>query len=228
MRSMFRSALLTLMAVLALGAMAATSASASEWLINLKPVTESTPVTFSLKPGKKFELQDKSIAGGEVLLTCAAVTGKGTVAPAGAGTITEMKLSKCTKIQKGACLEETKKSEEEKEWVRSTNLPWKTQFEGNFLAPVDNLSAGSPGVSWEFECKGIVGTIKDRCMKPIWETRLIGKPSEGVEQQFVPWPQGQTHAMECETGTGPVRTGAGNMTALVIVNGPEGKMLSYE
>jgi hypothetical protein len=213
MRSMFRSVLLALVAVMALSAVAAASASAEtgEWLLNEKPVTESTPVTFSLQPEKTFTLLS---GGGGPSITCASVTGKGTVAPKGAGTITEFKLGKCTKTSRGICEEETKKSEEAKEWVTAVNLPWKTELTGQ-LNIFEGKSA-DPG--WQFECTSILGTLKGTCTAYRLRTRVFGYP-EGVMDEIPELPPYEL--LKCAGFEAEVNVH-------IVLKGPEGTRLSFK
>ena len=171
MRSMFRSVLLVLVAVIAVSAVAAASASAEpEWLINEKPVTESTAVTFSKRSGSFFEMADKNSQLGAITITCSGVTGKGTVAPKGVGSITEFKLSKCYRTRIGGCKTQTQAEQESTEWVRMIHLSWPTKLteEHNFGDWVGE--EGPSRMGFEFECTNLLGgKMKDTC-----ETEVTG------------------------------------------------------
>jgi hypothetical protein len=229
MRSMFRSVFLALAALLALSAVATASASAHEWLLNGKPVTESTPVTFALQSGTTFTLTDKTIAvGGEPTLSCTAVTGKGTVAPGGLGTITEFKLAKCSKTKNGGgCEEETKKTEEGKEWVKAVHLPWKTSFANPEKLKMTGTS-GFPG--WQFECTFIwtKEIEKDTCTEA-----TLSQVSNGIEggvKDEIPFaPPFERYACRTTIGKteGEVRLNAAEVNVHIILKGPEGKTLSF-
>ncbi len=219
MRSMFRRVLLALVAVTALTAVAAASASAHEWLLNEKPVTESTPITFSLTPGTTFRMKDGAGLGES--LTCAAVTGKGTVGPKGAGTITEFKVSKCTRTKQGGCKSETKTEEEGKEWVKTYQLPWEMKFVGapDEMEPVS--SGHRPG--WEFECTSITKEkLQDKCFRfsEFFRTELY-RVSEGVEEGFPTHPE--TEKFSCSLGGSE----SGEVKVFVLLKGPEGKRLGF-
>jgi|HubBroStandDraft_4_1064222.scaffolds.fasta_scaffold28077_3 hypothetical protein len=114
-----RLVLSSLLAVLALGAVAA-SASAEEsheWLISGKPVETSTPVTVS---GEMTMLIYRS--GEKETMTCSKVEGKGTVAAKGKGSVTALTLSCNRSILKGQeCERGTLK-------VSASRLPWKTEI----------------------------------------------------------------------------------------------------
>jgi hypothetical protein len=235
MRSMFRSVLLALVAALAVCGVAAASASASpaEWLLNGAPVTESTLVTLSLKSGTTVTLADKTPEGGtfETKITCSGFTGKGTVAPAGAGKITEFKLSKCTRTKQGICEAETKAQEESKEWVKAIKLPWETRLAERNASTAEFLLKGNgPGASagWEFECKAFGFTVKDEC-RALQEDAEILQEGTGVDVRFRAFPSGFSIAgWGCKTGVEALRSSAGELVADLIVKGPEGKTLSFK
>jgi hypothetical protein len=223
---MCRSVLLAFVAVLAVSAVAAASASAEpEWLLNGKPVTESTAVTFSKKPGSFFEIADTKSSGGQITLTCSGVTGKGTVAPKGAGTITEFKLIKCYRTHIGACKTQTQAEQESTEWVRMIHLSWPTKLttEHEFGAWVEG------GMGFEFECTNILGgKTKDTCeSEPVPPagsvfTRLRQQSGE-VFQEFRGL-LGPTPPFKCSVGGAK----AGEFYAAIVLKGPEGKKLSYK
>lgn len=219
MRSMFRSVLLALVAVLALGAVVATAAYAEpEWLLNEKPVTETTPVTFS---NGDFEWKTTTLLG-ELEIKCSS-SGKGTVAPAGAGSITEFKLSKCTKIKRAGCVKETTEKEESTEWSKVLNLPWKTQLEKTRSAEIRNSIGGSINgtIAWEAECK--IAVTKEQ-QKVFCEARQQGgepkKLSGEVSETLSTLPRNPIPFCNSSEGTGLVYSN-------IHVKGPEGKALSF-
>jgi hypothetical protein len=221
------------MAVLAVSAVAAASASAEpEWLVNEKPVTESTAVTFS-KSGSVFEMADIKAFGGAIVLTCSGVTGKGTVAPKGAGTITEFKLSKCWRTRTGACKEQTKAEQESTEWVRMIHLSWPTKLVDKGLLAADRVETQGgegfgPHMGFEFECTNIIGTkTKDTCETDIqllgaYVTELF-QEREAVLQQFRQL-QGPTPRLKCSVGG----AGSGEIYGDIVPKGPAGKTLSFK
>lgn len=220
---MLRGVLAVLTAALIFSAMASASASASEWLLNKKAVTESTPVTLAPRSGHVFTLEDRSVEGvGKVTITCAGITGKGTVAPEGQGTITAIKLSKCTESasEKGPCGEE-KKVEEEKEWVTATNLPSKIALEGA-TAWVGSRKH-DPG--WRFECE-----------IPILKSKLTGECKPRGEERYKDGPVNITGGVALEfPGEGLDKNltcgnaqDGGQMFGAIVLKGPEGKELSFK
>jgi hypothetical protein len=229
MRSAFRTALLVMAAVAAFTALAAASASAEPvWQLEGKPVTESTPVTFTLK---QFVMEDQKQPGGATVVTCAAATGKGTIAPKGAGTITEFKLSKCTKVKSGLCQSEAKKSEEEKEWVKTLHLPWSTQLKE--IAVSGQLedwveAKGTEDMGWQWECTNLLGSkVKDECTTEPHESGAykteLSELAGGVLQNFPGYIQLDNFHLHCSLGG----DGAGEITAQILWTGPEGKRLSF-
>lgn len=220
MRSMFRSMILALVAALALSAAAAASASATEWewLLNGTPVTESTAVTLSESTVELNDLNAPSANGNGQSLTCSgSVSGKGTVAPKGAGTITELKLTKCTLVHQGECKKESKEAEESKEWVKALHLPWKTQLDkssGIGLWKTTTGGTGSPGFRWE--CETLIGKYVDECTV----SELLSEPKNeawGVLMKFN-WERGPV--MFCTQG-GKGGLYGGSMK----LKGPAGKIL---
>ncbi len=222
MRSMFRSVLVAFVAVLALSAVAASSALATpEWLLKEKPVTKSTPVTLSKGT---ITLEDNGATGGPIEASCSS-SGKGTVAPGGAGTVTEFKLAKCTKIKTGQCKREEAKEEEDKEWVKSLHLPWKTQLGEYKGGVIDTLKPGaSEGeIAWEFECTNILGgKTKDECRGLFYNTELSANLSEGVAQRFVGFEDNER--FKCSLGSG----GTGEWLGKDVLVGPAGETLSFK
>jgi hypothetical protein len=235
MRSMFRSTLLVLVSLLAVSAVASASASAApEWLLNEKPVTESTPVTFTLRA---FEASDTKSPGGAVTITCGAGSGKGTVAPSGGGSITEFKLSKCSRKVAGACKSQTKAEEESTEWVRMINLSWPTKLTttgryrfGDWVESHGGNGAG-PDMGFEWECTNIIGTkTKDKCEagsieEAPWGTYIteVHLEGEAVFQEFRQL-EGPTPPLKCSIGGRE----SGELYATIALKGPEGQKLTYK
>jgi hypothetical protein len=133
-----------LLAVLALGAVAA-SASAEEsheWRINGKPVETSTPVTFSGEIRIKVYRSGSSIARKEQV-ACSA-SGKGTVAAKGEGSFTEFTLTKCSRE-----FESGNKCENAPLKASANGLPWKTQLVSRGSGVGNRLQ--SPKFEWKCE-----------------------------------------------------------------------------
>jgi hypothetical protein len=231
MRSMFRSTLLVLVSLLVVGAVASASASAApEWLLEGKPVTKSTPITFTLH---FFEAWEK----GGTKITCSAASGKGTVAPSGGGSITEFKLSKCWRTISGPCKSQTKAEQESTEWVRMINLSWPTKLVAKGLEAVDWVEShggngeGAP-MGFEWECTNIFGTgkIKDKCeagsIPPDpYGTYITSVHDEGgtVYQEFKGL-LGPTPPFTCSLGG----EGSGEFYATIVLKGPEGQKLTHK
>jgi hypothetical protein len=171
------------------------------------------------------ELEDsRAEDGGPVALTCS-VSGKGTVAPAGEGSITELRLSKCSKIKRGGCKTETKEAEESKEWVTAYGLPWKTQLMLNGKGAVrlkTTLKIGySVGFQWECKEALLGGTVKDVCTDPYVESEPENAAT-GVfdwyeNNRLSPW-------LDCTRGD----EGSGTLYGKLTIKGPEGKILSVK
>jgi hypothetical protein len=228
MRSMFRKLLLAMVTALAVSAVASASASAApEWLVEGKPVTASTPVTFTLNKFKAYNI-------GGVVIECAAASGAGTVAPSGAGSITEFKLSKCHRNSAGNCKSETLEEQEKTEWVRMLHLSWPTklkEFDGRLKDWVEP-NAGQP-MGFEWECVGFLGThIAEHCemratgVKEIpWGTLLTSLENDAttVQQRFETLRE--EPRFECSGSYGSVE---GEFDASIQLKGPEGKALSYK
>lgn len=234
MRSMFRRTLLTLVSLLAVSAVAAASASAApEWLLNEKPVTESTPITFTLH---FFEAGDIKSTGGAVTFTCGVGSGKGTVGPSGGGSITEFKLSKCWRTSIGVCKTQTKAEQESTEWVRMINLSWPTKlttkrFER--LADWVEPHGGSSPMGFEWECTNIIGgKTKDKCeaTESIFEAPVGTYPTqvhyenhEAVYQYFNGLYE-SVPRLKCSIGG----AGSGEFLATIVLKGPEGQKLTLK
>lgn len=126
--------------------------------------------------------------------------------------------------QIGLCEVEITKEEESKEWVKSINLPWKTQLEPrNKTEVIDSLKAGSgsgnPG--WEFECKTFIGTTKDKCTTAKYNTFLYIEEKE-LRQEF---PGIVDNAnLNCSIGG----DSEGNWFGKDVMVGPEGETLSFK
>lgn len=215
MKSM-RIVFVALITVFAISAVASSAASAAEpeWLLSKKAVTTSTPVTLS---EGTLEVTDFDSLLGKMGLICS-VSGKGTVAAKGEGSITELKLTKCKKPQTSACEAETKE-EESKKWVTAVNLPWKTQLsgEGETFMTIHNETGFHVG--FQFECKTVVGQEKDECtVGTIW-SRLANNVW-GVLGEFNPLWGKLPSCTQSKKATGE------NFGTLKI-KGPEGQVLSF-
>jgi hypothetical protein len=233
MKSLFRKLLLAMVSVLAISAVASATASAApEWLVEGKPVTKSTPVTFTLNKFKAFNT-------GAFVIECAAATGAGTVAPSGVGSITEFKLSKCHRSGAGNCTSETLEEQEKTEWVRMVNLSWPTKLkksplgiEGGRLKDWVEPN-GTKGMGFEWECAGYFGShIAERCEmgdtgseEIPYRTLLTELEQVGatVRQRFETLQE--ERRFECSGSYGKAE---GEFDAIILLKGPEGKALSYK
>jgi hypothetical protein len=141
---------LALVAVFAMTAVAAASASAHEWQIGGKAIVTAT-VT---KSKGTLTLTDKKggIFKEEVKLTCKG-TDEGTVGPGAADTVTAVTATEC-KTEKGTCPSPT---------AKATHLPWKTELVSGTGSEVrDTITSGGSGEpGYNVVCAGLV---EDECV----------------------------------------------------------------
>jgi hypothetical protein len=164
MRSMFRTVLVALLAVLALGAVASASASAHEWKVNGSPVVAAKEVTFS---GGSFEMEVRAFS---FSAKCRKVSGKGDVEAEGKGKATELKLTECTTnvIESPECL------------VKSAGAPARAG---------EIILAGIPTVLVERESHGggakkLADEFKENATKKEMVKLEVGKEEETVTHKL--------------------------------------------
>ncbi len=156
MKWVFRSSLMAVVAMLAMGA-GAGSASAHEWLLGGSPVTEATSVKTS--PKLTLILTENGNEG-EAEISCN-MSEKYAVNKEGKGSITELGLTSCKLSKASQFCESQLKS------VKAMHLPWSTQITERFgeVVPLWNELSGSglgrPG--FQFECRFLGINIPYKC-----------------------------------------------------------------
>ena len=193
-----RMGVLFIVAILATGAIGASSAAASsEWLINGKLITSA------IKAHSKnlVLLSDSKATGGEVKIHCKGFDA-GTVGPGAADLVESItlellgtkRLALCLFDKAGDCKAGTMPTFE------AVHLPWKTEIvligaEARDLILGDG--AGAPG--WKIVCTNILGgTTEDECLEEVGKpaSAVLSNVSEGVLATF----DSKTPPAKCSIG----------------------------
>lgn len=174
---------LAIMAVFAMTAVAASSASAHEWLIGGKPITAAKTI---MSHGTLL-LEDSEATGGAVAVNCPGFD-TGTVGPGALDVITKVSSTElgatndinCTFEKAGLCESSTTPT------ALAINLPWMTEIytasNGEIRDMITADGAGSPG--WKVTCKApILGTTSDECTVALGSTALANVTG-GVDATF--------------------------------------------
>lgn len=203
MRLISKSVLIVV-AALALTGVTAAAASAHEWLVNEGKVKTLTPVTNS----GTFTIERKSESEGSETLKKCSLSGKGTVAAEGKGTVTEWKLTGCSLNPHygGQCKEGTLTAS-------ATELPWKTEL-GEGLGKISNLFTQT--ITWS--CKV---TVLEK--EELWTVTCKGdhagflsKEKPGVLEQT--WLNVPNLQITCSETLGSLLKGSGGTALTEIVN----------
>jgi hypothetical protein len=198
---------LALVAVLAVAAVVASSASALQWLINGKPITSAQTV----KSSGTLKLADL-VAG--TTIECEG-TGEGTVGPGASDTVTELKATSCKFVKQGSCEAESKF----KPTAEPLNLPYVTLLGDIGSHTVDTIKPGSSGKSpgWNVKC-GVGGILKvqDECTSPKANT-LVANTAGGVTTEFL-----ESETASCTLGN----ASSGMVTGTPLNKNPTGETLS--
>ena len=167
MRSIFRSVLAALVVVLALSAVASAPALAAtpEWNENNVPVKESKPVTSE----GTLELEGPFGYMSKERFSCS-FSSKGTVAPAGKGSVTEEKLTKC-KREPRLGQEITQCQEGQPLTATAIGLPWTTQ-----LSSQGEIQTTATKLGWKWECNTV---FVENEHKVAWEERFTNECTGG-------------------------------------------------
>jgi hypothetical protein len=175
MRVLLSKCMILAVSALAVSGIAAATASAAEealWIYNGGPVQKSVPVTDT--GTVSLTVKDAIFGVGEVV-SCK-VSGKGTVAPQGAGTITAWNLTGCHQNEAAA------KCQEGSPLVASAlDLPWSSQLHGGAGIPPEAVntifSPTTHQVGLTYQCNWNLGLHKVTCTATSDENRV--KNSEG-------------------------------------------------
>jgi hypothetical protein len=165
MTSIFRSVLAALVLVLALSAIASASALASpEWYENGVAVKESKPVTsegtLTLEGPFGYMAKER--------LKCS-FSSKGTVSPAGKGSVTEEKLTNC-KREATSGNEIVKCQEGQPLTATAVHLPWTTQ-----LASSSENQNQTPGaVGWKWGCRTFFEEFEGFKVETVFSNECVG------------------------------------------------------
>jgi hypothetical protein len=229
MRSMFRSVLVALVAALALSAVAAGSAAASEpeWYLNNKLVTESKATSLS-SAAEAIRLEDIGV-GDEIKCS---LSGTGEVTEKGKGAISTVKFTKCHLVKVAAltCKKGVQSEEESHEWVKALGFPLQSQLKkvgltGNLE---DQLPSASGKLGFSYECTNVLGgKTTDVCTYWAGEGSWYEVPSQneatGVRLEFG-WINSRNVRFKCSIG-GDAR---GLFEGFALLKGPTGETLSVK
>jgi hypothetical protein len=199
-----------LVVALAVSAMASTTASALQWLLNGTPLTSAVSVTSK----STLELSDLAASGGAVAVVCEG-TDKGTVGPGDRDEVTEITESECEfhEGEDGAC----EASKEVK--AGALNLPWLSLVLDVELLTVDKITAeGGKGPGWSVTCT-VAGIIKvaDECTSSSIQAEVENE-TPGVNLLFT----GETAS--CSVGS---KT-SGMVLGTDLIEDPTGKSLEVQ
>jgi hypothetical protein len=214
---------LAIVAVLAMGAVAAGSASAAEelpheWLLN------GLLIAAPVKIHSLFLvlLTDHNPPGGEVVVHCKGFN-DGTVGPHELDLVlavtTELLKGSdkipCTFDKQGACESGTVPL------ALALNLPWHTEltlFPGSEVRDmIMGDGNGNPG--WSVTCKTILGTITDDCTAPLGSTRVENIAGGGVLALFDKI-SNEKNPADCKVGGEAVRKAAGLVSGDITLHSP--------
>jgi hypothetical protein len=163
MRSTVRATLLALAAILALGAVSASSALASpEWYVKESGVYKKVTTPLKVTIGYNYELNDaKAVAGFGLIVACK-FEGEGEISSGGTGVISNFSTGlNC----KGVVGKSGVTTCERFEKSASVSIPWKIELykEGSEIRQ-RIVSGGGGTPSWAFGCSSAVfGSISDTC-----------------------------------------------------------------
>ncbi len=204
-----------LVAVFAMSAVAATGASAHEWLLGGKPITAAKTI---MSKGT-LELTDDAATGGAVAVSCAGFD-TGTVGPGAADLISKVTAEElgtnnsitCTFVKKGACEGTTAKAV-------ALALPWKTEIYSEGTETRDMITsdgAGSPG--WGVTCKTLLGSMEDKCTVALGSTALANVTG-GVDATF----EKKSQKASCSLGNST----SGLVSGADFLESPAGETLTF-
>jgi hypothetical protein len=204
------------MAVFAMAAVAASSASAHEWLLNGKPITTAIKI---MSDGL-LELEDTKATGGAVRVECRGFD-EGTVGPGALDTVTnitseELKGSKtisCGLVKAGLCKAPAT--------AEAVNLPWMTEIYLSSTGQVrDMITPGVAGKNpgWAVTCETILGKTTDTCTIELGSTALVSLAT-GVDATF----EEKSPNANCSVGG----TGTGVVRGTDLLLNPVGETLSF-
>ncbi len=202
---------LLLVAVFAVSAVAASSASALEWLLNGKPITKA--VSVNSKSIGKLVLEDLAATGGATAIECEG-TDSGTVGPGDKDEIKTVKATACNFVsgKNGSC------TSGDAVTAKAVGLPWPTLLLTVSGLEVDDVtSSGSAGVGWDVECT-VAGIIKvqDTCTTKETKT-MMSNTTKGVAAEFI-----KTEKAGCSLGNST----SGMVEGVDLNESPEKETLS--
>lgn len=170
---------LALVAVFAISAVVAASASALEWLLNGKPILTAKAVSSS----GSLVLEDLAATGGAVEIECTG-SDEGTVGPGAQDLVTTIKATSCKFLaEKHGVCEESKPVT-----ANAINIKkhWETLLVTNSSGQIRDLitSPEGKGPGWNVECKvGGILEVSDECTSASPEP-LVTNLSTGVDVTF--------------------------------------------
>lgn len=169
---------LALVAMFAISAVAAASASALIWLLNGKPI--AVPVAVKSTSIGKLLLADLAAPSGGTFIECEG-NDKGTVGPGNKDLISEITATKCNfeTGRAGAC-EESKTVT-----AKAIGLPWNTILYTENGKTRDSItSENSAEIGWKVECTVLkVFKIQDECTTKLASTAMANVTG-GVSATF--------------------------------------------
>lgn len=196
-------------AVFAFCAVAATGASALEWLVDGNPVAAGGVEAISKSEGKSILLEDTAT---KTHIDCEG-TDKGLVLPSGADTeetISVNASTQCEVLEAGECGTLNR--------VSGAHLGWNTQLEVFGGANVDHVVSGTGGnPGWEVECTTFFIKVTDTCTSTEGRPLVTNNANGTVDVEFM---AGEPAAL-CSVHNGET----GHVEGLVILEVP-GKTLA--
>ncbi len=176
---------LMMVAVFALSATAASTASALQWLDNGNPISEPILV---LSLGTLL-LADLAATGGATAIVCHGVN-HGTVGPKDRDLILSITAKSCAWEKTGACKATPVPT------PVAVHLPWVTRLltvNGATRDMIESSGNGTPG--WSVTCSTILGEVTDECTSTTGEPKVTNNTTD-VTESFEPSEQAK-----CSLGT---------------------------
>ncbi len=189
---------LTVVAVFALSAVAASTASAIQWLGNGHLIGEPILV-LSLGP---LLLADLAATGGPVAIAC---TGRnhGTVGPEARDLILSITATSCSFEEHGACMVTPDPI------ATAVHLPWVTRLltiGGVTRDMIESSGNGTPG--WRVDCMTLLGLVQDECTSTEGNPKIENMSGGDIAELFE-----ASETASCTLGNGT----SGMVTGKILV-----------
>ncbi len=157
-----------MVAMFALSAVVASTASALGWLDNGHPI--ASPILVLSKSTGSIKISDLAPFGGPIVLLCSRI-GHGTIGPGDKGEIKELHLTGCS-FEAGKTGECKTSPSPTFLWA---HLPWATLLltvGGVTHNMTESSGAGAP--AWAFTCETLTGTVTDECISSTMSPGIDG------------------------------------------------------